>query len=114
MHKSTVRWMWVAQAVSGLGLVGFVLLHWIAQHYIASGGLRSYADVVAYLEQPWLLALEISFLGVVTAHALLGVRAILLDLGPSPRLARLLNLGLFIAGIATVWYGVSLVSQIIR
>lgn len=113
-HRSRVRWMWIAQAISGVALGGFILLHWISQHYLASGGLRNYADVVQYLKQPWLFMLEVSFLGVVTAHALLGVRAILLDLGPNPRLIKVLNLCLTVTGVVTVLYGVSLVYQIIH
>jgi succinate dehydrogenase hydrophobic anchor subunit len=106
--------MWLSQAISGVALGAFILLHWLSQHYLASGGLRNYADVVQYLKKPWLFMLEVSFLGVVTAHALLGVRAILLDLGPSPRLIKVLNLCLIIIGVVTVLYGVSLVNQIIH
>jgi len=108
------RWAWLGQAVSGILLVVLIALHWVAQHWVASGGVRSYADVVAYLRRPEILALETAFLVVVTAHALLGVRAILLDLGPDRRARRLLNLGLGTLGLATVGYGLALTLTIIR
>jgi succinate dehydrogenase hydrophobic anchor subunit len=108
------RWGWWAQAGSGGLLVVMAALHWIAQHFLAAGGLRSYSEVVAYLRQPAALGLEIVFLITVTAHALLGVRAIALDLGLTPRAARRLNWILAVAGAATVWYGVDLVLAIVR
>lgn len=108
------RWGWLAQAVSGILLVALVGLHWVAQHFLAAGGLRTYAEVVAYLRQPIIFELEAAFLIAVTAHALLGVRAILLDLGLSPRTDRMLRWALLLVGAATVWYGLDLTLTIIR
>src|SRR6266536_4796032 len=54
-------------------------------HFIAKGGLRDFADVVAYLRNPIILVLEVLFLVVVATHAMLGVRAILTDFGLSDR-----------------------------
>ncbi len=89
-------------------------MHWIAQHYLASGGLRSFVDVETYLRQPFTLALEISFLIVVSGHALMGVRAILLDLNLKPGLQRALDIFLWSAGLATLLYGIQLVMQVIH
>ncbi len=77
---------WLSQAISGILLVLLLGMHWVAQHYLAAGGLRTYAEVVSYLENPLVLVLEVAFLVVVTYHALLGVRAVLLDLSPGERL----------------------------
>ncbi len=114
MRMGAGRWGWLLQAVSGILLVVLVGLHWLAQHFLAAGGLRTYADVVAYLRQPIIFGLEVAFLIVVTAHALLGVRAILLDLGLGPRADRLLRWTLLLAGAATIWYGLDLTLAIIR
>ena len=108
------RWGWVLQAASGGLLVALAGLHWIAQHYLAADGLRSYAEVAAYLRQPPVFALEAAFLILVTTHALLGVRAILLDLGPSRRAARWMDWGLLVIGAATIGYGLDLALAIIR
>jgi len=108
------RWEWLLQAVSGILLVVLVGLHWVAQHFLAAGGLRTYADVVAYLQQPIIFGLEAAFLIMVTAHALLGVRAILLDLGLGPRTDRALRWVLLLVGAATVWYGLDLILTIVR
>ena len=102
------------QAVSGILLVILLGLHWVAQHYIAEGGLRTYQDVVAYLKQPLITTLEISFLVLGTGHSLLGLGAILLDLGVSLRATRLINLVFTGAFIIISWYGIDLTIEIIR
>ncbi len=114
VRKRWYRLVWLAQAASGLGLVLLLGLHWVAQHYLASGSLRSYAEIIAWLRHPWLLSLEITFLVVVTSHALLGLRAILLDLGLQPPLVRWLNAALLVAGMATIGYGINLLIQLMR
>jgi succinate dehydrogenase hydrophobic anchor subunit len=107
------RFLWVLQAISGMLLILLAGLHWIAQHYIARGGLRDYTAVIAYLQNPLSFGLEVTFLLVVTAHALLGVRAILMDLGPGKNVARALNFTLLVIGIATIWYGIDLMWDIL-
>jgi len=94
--------------------VGLLGLHWVAQHYLAASGLRTYAEVEAYLGNPLVVLLELAFLVVITYHALLGIRAILLDLGPGEQLIRLLDIGLILAGFATVLYGIELLRAILR
>jgi len=113
VNKSKTGWGWLGQAISGIVLVALLGLHWVAQHYLAAGGLRTYSEVVAYLENPLALLLELAFLVVVTYHALMGVRAILLDLGPGKRLTRLLDIGLILVGIATTLYGIDLLRAIL-
>ena len=113
MTKDKSRWLWMWQAVSGIALIGLVGLHWVAQHYLAAGGLRTYAEVVAYLRLPVALGLELAFLVVVTGHALAGVRAILSDLGLSPRMRRSTDIGLWAVGALTVLYGMQLTWQIV-
>ena len=111
-HKS--RWLWLLQAISGIGLIALVALHWTAQHYLAAEGLRTYPEVEAYLQQPIALGLEVTFLIVVTGHALVGMRGILADLGLSPRLQRSVDITLWAAGFLTVLYGLQLTWQIIQ
>ena len=107
------RWGWLVQAVSGVMVAFLVGLHWIANHFLVKGGLQSYSDVVAYLRQPLAFALETVFLLAVTTHALLGLRAILLDLGPSQRKSRAMTLSLAALGVGTVLYGLSLTIGIV-
>ncbi len=108
------RWYWLLQAFSGILLILLVSAHLVAQHYLASGGLRTYVEIVAYLRQPTALVLELSFLIVVTAHALMGVRAIIADLGFSAKLQRGIDVTLWVVAFATVAYGLQLTWQIIQ
>ena len=110
--KATSAWLW--QVFTGVGLVVLLGLHFVANHFIAKGGLRNFADVVAYLRNPIILVLELLFLVFVTAHALLGVRAILLDLGFSERTENRLNRVLRGVGVLTVSYGLWLTWVIIH
>jgi succinate dehydrogenase hydrophobic anchor subunit len=76
-------WGWFLQAITGLALVVLLAVHMVAQHFVAAHGLRDYAEVVAYLRNPLVTAIELLFLVTVTTHALLGVRAIVFDFGSS-------------------------------
>ena len=114
INKTKAGWAWLLQTISGAVLVLLLGLHWVAQHYLAAGGLRNYTEVVEYLRQPAVLALEMAFLAVVTSHALLGVRSIALDLNPHPVILKTLNVFLFFFGLITVVYGMQLVWQILQ
>lgn len=101
--RATSGWLW--QVITGVGLVVLLGLHIIAQHFIARGGLRDFAAVLVYLRSPVFLVLEVLFLVVVATHAMLGVRAILLDFGPSAHTEKWLNRALTAVGVLTVCYG---------
>jgi len=98
--------MWIWQALTGLLLLVLLALHMVFNHFVVEGGLRTYRDVVAYLAHPVVFTWEILFLIVVTAHALMGVRAILLDLGIGPGADRWLKRGLTGLGVLIIAYGV--------
>ena len=110
--KATSAWLW--QAFTGVGLVILLGLHLIANHFIVKGGLRDFADVVAYLRTPVILVLEVLFLLCVTTHAMLGVRAILMDFGLSDRAEKRLTQALTLVGVLTVGYGLWLTWVIIH
>jgi succinate dehydrogenase hydrophobic anchor subunit len=100
------NWNWLWQAISGAGLIALVGLHMIAHHFVAPGGIRDFAGVADYLRNPLIVVLEVAFLIAVTAHALLGVRAILFDLGLSARTETNITRGLTVIGVLTVVYGI--------
>lgn len=111
-QNGTAGAMWLVQAISGLLLVLLLVLHMIAHHFVVEGGLRTFDDVVAYISNPAIFTIEIAFLFVVTIHALLGVRAIVVDLGPGKSREQAVNWVLAVAGIVTVVYGVWLLVTI--
>jgi succinate dehydrogenase hydrophobic anchor subunit len=105
---------WLAQAVSGVLLLFLAGLHMFANHFVVEGGLRNFADAQAYLRHPVVLPLEILFLITVTVHALLGVRAILFDLGLSDQAERRVTQALAAVGLVTIGYGLWLTWVVIN
>jgi succinate dehydrogenase hydrophobic anchor subunit len=98
--------------VTGALLLGFLGVHLVAQHFIVPGGLRAYADVVAYLRHPFALAGEVGLLAAVIAHAALGVRASLVEiLGPVG--LRRASMALAIASLAAFGYGLWLTAVVL-
>jgi succinate dehydrogenase hydrophobic anchor subunit len=102
-------WRWTA--FTGLALLVLVTIHMVAHHFVVEeiGGLRTYRQVLEYIATPVIFVIEGAFLVVVTVHAMLGLRSVLLDLGISPRWRRALDRGLVALGIATVAYGFVLI-----
>ncbi len=107
-------WVWIVQALSGGTLILLLGLHMVANHFVVEGRLQTYADVVVYLSNPIIFVLENLFLIVVTLHAALGVRAVLLDLGPTGWTERIINWGLTALGVVAVAYGLWLTLLIQR
>jgi succinate dehydrogenase hydrophobic anchor subunit len=105
------RLIWRLTAGSGVALLLLITVHMIANHFVVEsvGGLRSYEQVLDYIANPVMLAIEIAFLGVVTLHAMLGLRSVLFDLTGSDRHRRWIDRGLVALGIVTVAYGLVLV-----
>lgn len=103
-ERPSLSWVW--QAATGVVLVVVLIVHMVAHHFVVDGGLRTYAEVVEYLRSPIILLTEHVFLFVVTLHALLGVRAVLLDLGPAPDTQRRITSAVTAVGVITVVYGV--------
>lgn len=110
--RPATSWLW--QTTTGIALLILLGLHLIANHFIAKGGLRNFTEVLAYLRNPVFLVLEMLFLVTVTIHAMLGVRAILLDFGLSERLEKRVSQMLTGVGILTVGYGLWLTWVIIH
>lgn len=104
--------LWLVQAMSGILLLLLLLLHMVAHHFVVEGGLRNFQEVLAYVSNPVIFFLEVVFLAVVTLHAMLGLRAVILDVGLSPRQTRLLNGVLTVLGMVTLVYGIWLAVSI--
>jgi succinate dehydrogenase hydrophobic anchor subunit len=104
----------VGQVVSGVALLFLLGLHMIAQHFIVPRGLRDFEEVIDWLGNPVMIAIEVAFLVVVTYHALIGVRAVLFDFGFSDRGVRRITNVLWVVGIATIVYGVALLAVVLN
>ena len=49
---------WLAQVVSGVLLLALLTVHMIAQHFVVEGGLRTYDQVIAWIRNPVVFAVE--------------------------------------------------------
>jgi len=96
---------WLIKIIAGLFIVIFLGIHFVVNHLVAPGGLLTYADVVAYYQNPIVVVMEVAFLVIVITHAFLGVRSILLDLNPSPVVLRAANILLLLVGAGAIIYG---------
>ena len=63
---------WLAQAVSGVLLLVLLTVHMVAQHFVVEGGLRTYADVVTWIRNPVVFAVEALLLVCVTLACAVG------------------------------------------
>ena len=102
-------WRWTA--ITGVSLLVLVTIHMVAHHFVADevGGLRTYQQVLDYVSTPVIFVIECVFLITVTAHAMLGLRSVLLDFGLPERWRRLADRGLVVLGVVTVVYGFVLI-----
>ncbi|MEX1262681.1 MAG: hypothetical protein WEE66_01905 [Actinomycetota bacterium] len=102
-------WRWTA--ITGISLLVLVTIHMVAHHFVVDsiGGLRTYQHVLDYVSTPIIFVIEGVFLVVVTVHAMLGLRSVLLDFGLSEHRRRLLERGLVVLGTVTVVYGIVLI-----
>lgn len=106
-------WIWLLKIATGVLVIALLFTHLVVNHLVAPEGLLTYQGVVAYLSNPWVAVMEMSFLVIVVSHALVGTRSIILDLNPSRGVLRLVD-GLFtLVGVASVVYGVWLIQVII-
>ena len=103
---------WLAQAVSGVLLLVLLTVHMIAQHFVVEGGLRTYDQVIAWIRNPVVFAVEALLLVCVTWHGIAGVHGVLLDLGLRGRAERIVARILGDVAVATILYGLWLLSML--
>lgn len=100
--------MWLVQAITGILLVALLGTHMVVHHFVVEGGLRDFQQVMDYVANPLVMIVEILFVIFATIHALLGVRAILIDLRPSAGAMRAIEWGLRVVGLVIIAYGIYL------
>lgn len=103
--------VWRATAYTGIALLALVTVHMVAHHFVVEsvGGLRTYEQVLDYIANPIIFAIECVFLVVVTVHAMLGLRSVLFDLATGERARAWISRVLVALGALTVAYGLVLI-----
>lgn len=106
--------LWLIKAISGGLLIVFLGLHLIAQHLLVPGGLRDFASVVDYLNQPFALVTETLLVASVLVHASIAARTFAAELVRNPRTLRVVSIVIALAAVATfgytVWLTISVLS----
>jgi succinate dehydrogenase / fumarate reductase membrane anchor subunit len=98
-------WLWLLKIVTGPVLLILLGIHLVVNHFLGETGLLTYADVVAYYQNPIIPIMEICFLIAVVTHSLTGLRGIILDLKPSRNILKVIDVILVIFGISAIVYG---------
>lgn len=96
-------WRW--QRYTALAALPLVLAHFVVQYAVFGPDATAFAQVAARLRGGLILALDVTLLATVGAHAMLGLRSILQDYAGPRSAARITRatLGAFVAILA---YGV--------
>jgi len=106
-------WLWFIKVITGLLLIVILFIHLIVNHFVATNGLLSYADVVRYYQHPIIPIMEIGLVAFAVSHSLIGLRGIILDLKPTQAVINVINWLFTIIGVAAVIYGIWLILTII-
>jgi succinate dehydrogenase hydrophobic anchor subunit len=114
VHGDRTARSWLATSLTGVALLALVTVHMIAHHFVVDriGGLRTYRQVIEYIANPVMFAVESVFIVVVTWHGMLGLRAVLLDLHLPARIERIVRPGVVVLGVVTVGYGFLLIGTL--
>ncbi len=104
--------IWLIKIMAGLLIIVFLAIHFLVNHLLAPNGLLTYNEVITYFKNPIIPIMEITFLIVVVAHSFIGIRSILLDLHPSPRIILWINRILALFGLSAIIYGIWLAVMI--
>ena len=99
-------WPWLGQRVTAVLVIVTIMVHLVLTHYIAIGEL-SVDNIGERLAGGAVLVNDIVLLVAVVYHALNGLRMVVLDWGLSNVAGRrVFDVVLWLAGIATIVYGI--------
>ncbi len=104
--------LWFIKVLAGGMIFVFLVIHFIVNHLLAPGGLLSFKDVVAYYQNPIVLVMEGSFLFFILVHSFLGLRSVILDLNPSEKIIRIMDIFLIATGSSGLIYGIWLLNTV--
>jgi succinate dehydrogenase / fumarate reductase, membrane anchor subunit len=102
---------WYAQRITGALLLVLLVMHFWLVHYMAGPvrqGELTFEVIRERISNPWMQAINISFLLVALYHGLNGLRNIILDFGwVNRRAAQSFTALLVIVGLAWAYWGIT-------
>lgn len=107
-------WLWLIKILTGLLILVIITIHLIVNHFVGSAsGLLTWAEVVAYYQNPLIPLMEAAFLIFAVSHAMIGLRSIVIDLHPSRAALNTITWLLTGVGTVAIVYGVWLLWAIV-
>ena len=79
-RSRTGWWAWLLQRITGVLLVAYLFLH-IAVISTSQAGEDTFDDVLAFVQHPVFMVLNVGLIAIVLYHSVNGVRVVLFDLG---------------------------------
>ncbi len=101
---------WYLQRITGAALLVLLVMHFWVEHFTAEvrtpEGLTFEVIQRRFFQNPWFIAIDITFLFIALYHGLNGIRNICLDYSWGFRWRRPITIALFTVGIIVAWWGV--------
>lgn len=110
--KVAGTWAWFFQRLSGVLLIVFLAVHLFASHFMGVGEetgqepLITFEEVSIRLDQLFYIVVDYGMLSMVLLHGLNGFRTVLFDFDMFVKRKRVVDVTLWVVGIATLLWGI--------
>ena len=102
---------WYLQRITGAALLVLLIMHFWVEHFTAEvrtpAGLTFEVIQRRFFQNPWFVAVDISFLFIALYHGLNGIRNICLDYTWGTRFRTPITIALLLLGIVVAYWGVT-------
>jgi succinate dehydrogenase hydrophobic anchor subunit len=110
--KVAGTWAWFFQRLSAVLLVVFLAVHLYADHFMdvseetGEEALITFEEVSVRLDQLFYIVIDYGMLSMVLLHGLNGLRTVLFDFDMFVKRRKMIDVGLWVLGIATLIWGI--------
>lgn len=110
--KVAGTWAWFFQRLSAVLLIVFLAIHLFASHFMGVGEetgeepLLTFEEVSIRLDQLLYVVVDYGMLSMVLLHGLNGLRTVLFDFDMFVRRKKVIDVTLWVVGIATLLWGI--------
>ena len=110
--KVAGTWAWFFQRLSAVLLVVFLGIHLYVSHFMDVGAetgedpLITFNEVSVRLDQPIYIVVDYGMLSMGVLHGLNGLRTVMFDFDMFAKRKKLIDVGLWVLGIATLIWGI--------
>ncbi len=110
--KVAGTWAWALQRLSAVLLIVFLAVHIYADHFMdldshtGDDPLITFEDVSIRLDQLFYIIVDYGMLSMVLFHGLNGLRTVMFDFDMFAKRKKLVDVGLWVLGLATLVWGI--------